>query len=56
MQMTAAGLTIMIISVGAVMSLTTFCIVRVLTLPPVRVTEHLKAPLDIDTRDTHDAD
>jgi hypothetical protein len=54
--MTAAGLAIMIVSVGGVLSLTIFCVSRVLSLPPVHVTEHLKAPLEIDTHDTQDAD
>jgi hypothetical protein len=46
----------MIVSVGSVLALTAFCLVRVLTLPPEVVEEHLKAPLDIDTRDTNNAD
>jgi hypothetical protein len=54
--MTNAGLAIMIVSVGSVLALTAFCMFRVLTLPPQVVEEHLKAPLDIDTGDTHDAD
>jgi hypothetical protein len=54
--MTSAGLTIMTFSIGSVLLLTAFCLVRVLTLPPEVVEEHLKAPLDIDTRDTTDAD
>jgi hypothetical protein len=29
---------------------------RVFTLPPEVVEQHLKAPLDIDTRDTENAD
>ncbi|MDZ4657925.1 MAG: hypothetical protein SH868_10150 [Bythopirellula sp.] len=54
--MNPAGWTIMIVSVGSVLALTAYCFYRVLTLPPVEVTEHLKAPLDIDTGDTRDAD
>jgi hypothetical protein len=54
--MTAEGFAIMIVSVGGVLLLTAFCMFRVLRLPPKEVTEHLKAPLDIDTGDTHDAD
>jgi hypothetical protein len=54
--MTLAGWAIMILSVGSVLALTAFCFYRVLTLPPLEVTEHLKAPLEIDTRDTNDAD
>ncbi|MCG8407252.1 MAG: hypothetical protein MI923_18800 [Phycisphaerales bacterium] len=51
-----AGWTVMILSVGSVLTLVTYCLCRVLALPPVEVEEHLKAPLDIDTRDTEDAD
>lgn len=54
--MTNAGLAIMIVSVGSVLTLTAYCLFRVLTLPPEVVEEHLKAPLDIDTRDTVNAD
>jgi SNF family Na+-dependent transporter len=41
----------MILSVGGVLTLCGYCLIRVLTLPAVE-TEHLKAPLDIDTGDT----
>jgi hypothetical protein len=54
--MTPAGWAIMIVSVGSVLALTAFCIFRVLTLPPTVAEEHLKAPLDIDTGDTENAD
>ncbi len=54
--MTPAGWFIMILSVGSVLALTAFCFVRVLSLPASVAEEHLKAPLDIDTRDTIDAD
>lgn len=54
--MTIAGLAIMIVSLASVLALAGFCLYRVLTLPPEVVEEHLKAPLDIDTRDTKDAD
>lgn len=53
--MTAGGWIVMILSVGSVLTLVTFCMYRVLTLPPVEQ-EHLKGPLDIDTHDTHNAD
>lgn len=53
--MTTGGWIVMILSVGSVLTLVTFCMYRVLTLPPVEQ-EHLKGPLDIDTRDTRDAD
>jgi hypothetical protein len=45
----------MVLSVGAVLALTTFCIVRVLRLPPVEL-EEVKGPLAIDTGDTENAD
>ena len=54
--MTAGGWTVMILSVGAVLCLVTFCLRRVLTLPPIDVDEHFKGPPDIDTRDTAEAD
>jgi hypothetical protein len=53
--MTTAGAIIMLVSVGAVLALTTFCVIRVLTLPPVEL-EDLKGPLAIDPGDTNDAD
>ncbi|MDA7977179.1 MAG: hypothetical protein MPJ50_00245 [Pirellulales bacterium] len=53
--MTIEAILIMGISVGAVVSLVSFCLYRVLTLPPVEE-ETLKGPLEIDTRDTQDAD
>lgn len=54
--MTIGGWIVMIASVSLVLALSAFCLYRVLTLPPVEVTEHLKGPLDIDTQDTIDAD
>jgi hypothetical protein len=54
--MTSAGWIIMIMSGGSVLSLTAYCMWRVLTLPPEIVEEHLKAPLDIDTKDTQNPD
>ncbi|HPF39036.1 MAG TPA: hypothetical protein P5081_03195 [Phycisphaerae bacterium] len=51
-----AGWAVMIVSLSSVIVLIGYCLFRVLTLPPVEVTEHMKAPLDIDTRDTHDPD
>jgi hypothetical protein len=53
--MTTGAWTVMLISVGSVISLTAYCIGRVLKLPPVE-DEDLKGPLKIDTRDTVDAD
>ncbi|MBA3483905.1 MAG: hypothetical protein H0T51_19030 [Pirellulales bacterium] len=49
------GWTIMLVSVGSVISLAVYCIARVLALPPIEV-DVLNSPLDIDTGDTEDAD
>ena len=54
--MNFGGFVVMSLSVGSVLALVSFCLYRVLTLPPVEVDEHLKGPPDIDTRDTQDAD
>lgn len=54
--LTLAGLIIMVMSVGSVLALVTYCLYRVLTLPPMEVEEHLKEITDIDTKDTTDAD
>ena len=54
--LTTAGWMVMLVSVGSVLTLVTYCLYRVLSLPPVEVEEHLKGPPDIDTRDTEDAD
>ena len=53
--MTTGGWCVMVISVGSVLVLVSFCLVRVLSLPPVEE-ETLKGPLEIDTGDTEDAD
>jgi SNF family Na+-dependent transporter len=50
-----AAWSVMTVSVGAVLALCGYCLYRVLTLPPTEE-ESLKAPLDIDTRDTVSAD
>jgi hypothetical protein len=47
--MTLAGWFFMLCSVGFVVALTAFCFWRVLTKPVP--SEHLHAPLDIDTHD-----
>jgi hypothetical protein len=51
----AAGWTVMLVSVGSVLVLVTYCLVKVFSLPPVEQ-EHLVGPLEIDTRDTENAD
>lgn len=53
--MTPAGWTTMLLSVGAVLTLVSYCLYRVLSLPPLDM-EELHGPLDIDTGDTSDAD
>lgn len=50
--MTALGWVIFIFSNSVVLGLTTFCFYRVLTIPQ----EHMRSPLDIDTKDTDDED
>ncbi|MBN1851745.1 MAG: hypothetical protein JW829_03445 [Pirellulales bacterium] len=50
-----SGWLVMLVSVGSVLALISYCLYRVLTLPPIEQ-EHLKGPLDIDTKDTLDAD
>jgi hypothetical protein len=52
MGLTLAGWTIMIASLGSVTAVTVFCFYKLLTLPPEDAIEHIKAPLDIDTKDT----
>lgn len=49
--MTVLGWTFMLVSTTAVTSLVVYCLVKVLSLPPVEV-EDMHAPLDIDTGDT----
>ncbi len=54
-DLTLWGWIIMILSVGSVVSLATFCTYRVLSLPPVEM-EDIRGPLGTDTKDTQDAD
>lgn len=49
------GWTVMILSIGSVLTLVTYCLIKVLSLPPVEQ-ESVKGPLEIDTKDTADAD
>jgi hypothetical protein len=53
--MTAAGMLVMGVSICSVLSLVSYCLYRVLTLPAVDVDE-IKGPLEIDTRDWENAD
>ncbi|MEW4528624.1 MAG: hypothetical protein ACF8PG_09580 [Maioricimonas sp. JB045] len=53
--MNPAGWTVMILSIGSVLTLVSYCMFRVLTLPPLEE-EHLKGPLEIETGDTDNAD
>lgn len=54
-EINGQGWATMLISVTSVLTLVTFCLYRVMTLPPVEE-ESVKGPLDIDTGDTVDAD
>ena len=54
--MTPLGWAMMAISVGSVLSLVSFCLYRVLTLPAAEVEDVNVAPLEIDTRDTKNPD
>ena len=54
--MTPLGWAMMIVSVGSVLGLVSYCFYKVLTLPPMEVEDVNVAPLEIDTRDTWDAD
>lgn len=54
--MTTLGWITMLSSVGGVLALTSFCLYRVLTLPPAEAESLKTAPLEIDTGDTTDAD
>ncbi len=47
--MTLAGWFVMILAIGGMTGLLSWCIYKVLSTP--ESTEHLHAPLDIDTRD-----
>ena len=49
--MSPAGWIVMLLSVGFVLGLTTFCFYRVLASP--KATSHMQDPLELDT---HDAD
>jgi hypothetical protein len=53
--MTTAAWIVMLTSVSAVLSLFGFCLYKVFSLPPGEMGD-LKGPLEIDTRDTGDAD
>ncbi len=53
--METPALIVMLLSVGSVLSLVSFCLFKVFSLPPLDM-EDIKGPLEIDTRDTEDAD
>ncbi|QDU41410.1 hypothetical protein Mal4_57770 [Maioricimonas rarisocia] len=53
--MNPAGWTVMVLSISSVLTLVSYCMYRVLTLPPLEE-EHLKGPLEIETGDTDNAD
>jgi hypothetical protein len=54
-RLNAFGWTIMLVSVSTVVSMTGYCLYRVLNLPPVEM-DDIKGPLEIDTGDTRNAD
>ena len=54
--MTPFGWAMMIVSVGSVLGLVSYCFFKVLTLPAVEVEDVNVAPLEIDTHDTRDPD
>lgn len=54
--LSTAGLVVMVVSIGAVLTLVSFCLYKVFSLPPVEVEEHVKGPLEIDTGDVSDPD
>lgn len=54
-KLNAQGWAIMLISVGSVVTMTFYCIGRVLQLPTKDV-EDIKGPLEIDTGDLNDPD
>ncbi len=49
--MSYGALVVMMLSVGAVLALVSFCLYRVLTLPPIDM-QDIRGPLEIDTKDT----
>ncbi len=53
--MTNAGMIVMGVSITSVLSLVSYCLYRVLSLPALDVDE-IKGPLEIDTRDLDNAD
>lgn len=53
--MTVAAWIMMVLSTSSVLALVSFCLYKVLTLPPVEM-EAIEGPLTIDTGDTEDAD
>ncbi len=50
-EINTQGWVMMIASMGLVLILLAYCFTKVLIVPSKDVTEHLKAPLDIDTGD-----
>jgi len=54
--MTTLGWLVMLPSVGSVLALTLFCLIRVLSLPPVEVEDLDTAPLNITTPDMRNPD
>lgn len=53
--MNREGWIVMILSVGSVLALVSYCLYRVMSLPAVEM-DDIEGPLTIDTGDTEDAD
>jgi hypothetical protein len=45
MTLTLGGWIVMVLSVGSVLSLVSFCLIRVLSLPPIEIDQHLEGPV-----------
>lgn len=54
LTLTTAGWIVMVTSIGVVVTLVSYCLYRVLSLPPLEI-EDIKGPLEIDTGDTKNA-
>ena len=54
-SLTVAGWGVMLFSICTVICLLSYCLSKVLALPPVEFEEHVKGPLEIDTHDQSDA-
>jgi len=53
--MEPSGWAMMIVSMGTVLCMVAYCLIKVLSLPAVEM-DDIKGPLEIETLDTEDAD